>query len=623
MVEQSFSVKNYSVESNFSALEKLVESNPKLWDDKYLLGTGSQLLRIIAAGESANGVRTLQALYESLLGFMQRRDSILGFAETMGYSAPRGSNDVIKVVIKATSTVSIPARNVVGHVQNVDLVNIDPLVLNAGELYTFDAKVGNLNTESRSIVNTDYKYVRFLNDKISDDVLLYKNDEAIDYSSAFKDTINNTNDVVYVLLTNAYGSVDLFIVNKTEKSDVQASDVFSINFIEYTNINYTADEVVCDYGTVQQVISVTESTPPASIEDLRVDIPYFRDTQREVLANRDPSKLLKLALSGVESTTGTNLNTVHSLLSYKFADYHLIPDASLKEIEQTLAPIYYFGFCPSNIVQPIQFNTKLNIDITLMNPKIKITNIEDLVNNILKQYEGLPPQNSLDVIDPINLDDIESALNKLKIDDVPVIKTASVTLASTPVTGTTRFNLGEVYQQNNKLYRVISFNYLSGNPLPIEYPTNYTTSGQLLLEKYRLIYGYDTLEPSTYYTVDQFVGINKLQIFRTHPNYTLQAIQPTWNTELGGYTYHNDLVWLTIKLVGGSSYQAGAPAIKGMIVTPEGSQVSYQLIGFTKTLNSLDSTELNLVPLTNNQRTITNLWNSYTVLSIGSLNVHV
>lgn len=620
--KQSFSTKNYSIEANYQALENLVTNNPELWSDKYLLGTGNQLLRVIAAGQSANGVRTLQALYESCIGFMQRRDSLLGFAETNGYNAFRGSNDIIQVIVKANQTISIPERNIVGSVQNTDLVNIEPLILNAGETTSFQAKVGTLSIESKSIIDTEYKYIRFLNDRISNDVLLFKNDEPLNYVTEFKNAFSENQDVSYIMLTNAYGSVDVFILNKGNSDIIQASDIYSINFLEYVDINYSQQDIQFLYGDVLQVTSIEEGIAPESNENLRVNIPYFRDTQREVLANRDPQKILSLALPGVESTNGTNLNTVHSLVSYKYKDYHLIPDNTLKEYESELAPQYYFGFCPSNIVQPIQYRTKLDIEIVLKSPRVIISDIESTVNSILEGYQLLPETTSTGSITPINLDDIESIINKLKVNNESVVKTAYVRLMQEPISGDTLLEPGGIYSQNDKVYRIKNFKYQLDD-IPTDFDNQYTPSGQVLLEKWRLIYGYTKLEAQEYYQTDDIVGISDTTIFRVHPNYTLPENEPEWNPTVGEYTYVGDMVWLTRNLVAGTVYKSGDYAIKGMIVTPENSQVSYQLIGFTKTLNSLESPELVTELLSDNQRTITNLWNSYTVFSIGKLNIHV
>jgi hypothetical protein len=621
--KKSFSTKNYSIEANYQALENLVSSNPQLWSDKYLLGTGAQLLRVISAGQSANGVRTLQALYESCIGFMQREDSLLGFAETMGYSTFRGSNDIIQVIIKANQTVSIPSRTVIGSVQNVDLVNIEPLVINEGETVAFQAKVGTLSTETKSIVDTEYKYIRFLNDKVSDDVLFYRNDQPVNYVTNFKDVFSDEEDISYIMLTNAYGSVDVFILNRNPDNAILASDTFSINFIEYTDINYSQADVICDYGTVLQVTSVENGTVPEAKESIRVNTPYFRDTQREVLANRDPIKILQLALPGVESTAGINLNTVHSLLTYKYPDYHLIPDEQLKQYETQLAPQYYFGFCPSNIVQPIQYHTGLNIEIVLKSPKTEISSIRDMVTEILKAYEKLPETNSIGNIDIINLDDIESQLNKLEINGERVVKTAYVNLAIKNFSSTARLRLGEIYKQGSLTVRLKNFKYHTSIPLPAEYTSQYTPSDQVLLEQWRLIYGYTPLQPNAFYETDAIVGRSDTEIYRVHPNFTLPDVQPVWNSTLGSYTYQGNLIWLTVKQVPGTSYTAGAYAIKGMVVTPTGSDVSYQLIGFTKTVNTLTSQELVTEVVSTNQRTIQNIWNSYTVFGIESLNIHV
>ena len=611
------------MEANYQALENLISNNPQLWSDKYLLGTGAQLIRVIAAGESANGVRTLQALYETCIGFMQREDSLLGFAETMGYNAFRGSNDIVQVMVTANQSVSIPARSVVGSVQNADLVNIEPLVMNAGETYVFNAKVGRLVTEEKSIVDTEYKYIRFLNDKVSDDVLLFKNDEPVNYVTSFREAFSDGQDISYIMLTNAYKSVDVFILNKGDEEAVQASDIFTINFIEYTDINYTQQDILCNYGTVIQATAVETGSVPEGKESIRTNTPYFRDTQREVLANRDPIKILRLMLPGVESTTGVNLNTVHSLLTYKFADYHLIPDNQLKEYEAQLAPQYYFGFCPSNIVQPIQYTTGLNIEIVLKDPKTEIPNVSDLIPPILKQYELLPSMNSIGIIDSVNLDDIESQLNKLTINGESIVKTAYVKVAVKPFTNVTRLQLGQFYQQGNDIVRLKNFRWHTSTPLPAEYTDQYTPTDQVLLEKWRLIYGYKELEPNSFYITDDIVGRSDLEIYRVHPNFVLPASLPEWNTNIGDYTYQGNLVWLTIQQVPGTTYNIGDFAIKGMIVTPTGSDVSYQLIGFTKTVNTLTSQELITEPAEANQRIITNVWNSYTLFQVESLNIHV
>lgn len=623
--EAVFSSRNYSMEANYQALEDLVQANPELWSDKYLLGTGAQLLRVISAGQSANGVRTLQALYESMIGFMQRRDSILGFGETMGFSAFRGSNDTLSIIAVADTNLSIPARSVVGSVGSVDLVNTTAIVVNRGQTFSFTAKVGNLKTENRSIVDTEYKYIRFLSPNISDDVVFKINDIETPYVTAFKDAFSDTDTTTaYALFTNAFESVDLFIINRGDNLPLETSDVYTLNYIEYTDMDYTLTDIEFNHGEIQSVTQLSEGEPPQSVESLRACIPYFRDTQREVLANRDPMKVLRLLMPNVQGTAGTNLNSVHSLLTYKYADDHLVPDAQLKDYEKYLAPTYYFGFCPSNIVQPIQFNTGLDIEIVLFSPQTEITNIQDMVNDILLSYEKLPTIVTWDFTEPVNLDDVESELNKLRIDNNNAVKTAYVNIHSEDMTEDTTVELGKVYKENDRYLRVKGFNYEAG-AIPLNFVSKYTVCGHIILEKWRLIYGYKQLETGGLYQPDDIVGISDTQVFRVHPYYTLSSIEPEWNTEIGGLTYGADLVWLTIKHVTGTYYVPGEYAIKGMIVTPAGSDVSYQLIGFTKTVDTLEDPSIVAEVYLDgtDTREIYNLWNSYTKFSIESLNIHV
>ena len=623
MGETSFSSRNYSVESNYKALEELISGNPKLWSDRYLLATGQMLLRVISAGQSANGVRTLQALAESMIGTMQRQDSILGFGETMGYNFFRGSNDVINVTITANTTAYIPARSVVGSVINVDLINVEELTLNEGETVTFKAKVGILNTESRRLVDTSYKYIRFLNDKISNDVLLYKNDELINYYTSFKDVVQSEADTNYVLLTNAYKSVDVFVINKDISESILASDVFTINFIEYTNLEYSTEDINCTYGDVESAVSVEQGLPPETLESARANIPYFRDTQREVLANRDPRKILQLCLSGTKSTTGRNLNSVHSLLSYKYDDYHLVTDEQLASFKPQLAPRYYFGFCPSDVVQPVMYRTGLDIEVVLKTSDVPLSDIRSQISAMLKKYETLPEIDSIGITSTISLDDMEDTINKLEVNGTKVVKTAYVNLAKTQYNPNTYVDLGRVYYRGDTMVRAVNFQYHTSTPLPTVYNETYTESDQALLETWRLIYGYQPLSPNAYYRTDDIVGTDDTHIYRVHPYYQLPYSQPNWNTTVGELTYYNNFVWLTIKKVAGTTYPAGSYAIKGMIVTPEDSDVSYQLIGFRKQIRDINSPEWLVEEVTEDTRKLTNLWNSYTVFEIGSLNIHV
>ena len=625
---EAFSTKNYSMEANYQALEDLIEGNPELWTDKYLLGTGAQMLRVIAAAQSANGVRTLQALYETYIGYMQRRDSILGYGETMGFSAFRGSNDILEIVAVADQTLSIPARSIVGNVQGTDLITMDTIVVNEGQTFSFKAKVGNLKTESRSVADSEYKYIRFLSENISDDVLFYINDELTEYVTSYKDAFSTTKDfdttkTAYVMLTNAYGSVDVFIVSKDVGLTVDPANVFTLNFIEYTNLNYTEGDIVFSYGDILKVTQDTIGEPAQSVESLRACIPYFRDTQREVLANRDPIKVLRLLMPNVENTSGTNLNSVHSLLTYKYPDYHLVEDAKLRELEPSLAPIYYFGFCPSNIVQPIQFNTDLDIEVVVFSPKTQVLDVKLLIDNILKQYEYLPELSSINFTTPIDLDTIESEINKLQIDDTNIIKTAYVNVHTHPVTDNITIRLGEYYTENENTYRVEGFNYKTSATMPTDFSEKYTRFGNVLLEKWRLIWGYKELTPDTWYTPDTIVGISNTENFRVHPYYVIPSREPDWNTEIGKYTFDNDMIWLTIDLVPGTPYTVGDYAIKGKIVTPTNSKVSYQLIGFYKKANSILTEDIITTPLDSRYpRQIYNLWNSYTIWSINHLDIH-
>ena len=671
MTENVFSAKNYSIEANYQALEDLVQANPSLWSDKYLLGTGQQLLRVIAAGQSANGVRTLQALFETFIGNMQRKDSILGYGETMGYSAFRGSNDVLTIVAENTTgaPLAIPARTVVGSVQGVDLVCLNPIVVNKDASFSFRAKVGNLKTESRSIADTEYKYIRYLSQNVSDDVQFYINNNLVSYYTAFKDVANTEENVSYVLITNAYGSVDLFIVQKGLVTDsngnvdeiIDPNDIYTINFIEYTDLKYTANDITLTIGDIQLTstgeLNVTQESAgeaPQGVESLRACIPYFRDTQREVLANRDPLKVLRLLMPNVENTSGSNLNAVHSLLSYKYKDYHLVPDvellngewvgyqdSQLATFEKELTPVYYFGFCPSNIYHPIQFNTLLDVEIVLFSSLTEKTDVQTMLSNILSQYEKLPtitsitdPLTNQPWVVPMNLDTVESEINKLVQNNTEIVKTAYVNVHSDPVeTGTTLY-LGRYYNDGTNTYRVVNFAFNSGNSIPSTITDTFTPCGQILLEKWRAIYGASQLKANTYYEAGAIVSLEDTPLpsvcYRVHP-LLLLGEEPEWNTELGDFTYDAGavtntvgLIWLTIELVPGTpTYSPLYRAIKSMIITPEGSSVSYQLIGFTKTVDNLDDSSI-IKTQYNGEREISNLWNSYTIWSMAenSPNIH-
>lgn len=607
-------LRNYSVEENFYKLEQLISNNVDLYSDRYLLTTGQQLLKVIAAGASITGFKTLLANRETYSASMQRMDSMLGYAETSGYSASRGSNEVIYLTVNPNISTVKSTRDTVGSVNGYDLIAQDTYSLASGVPITIKVKIGNRLTATRQIAGSNYRYIRFLETNISDDIKVYKNGAPTLYATEFK----YLQEYPCIVISNPYNSIDIWFLN-TDSSPVNPSDTWTIDYIEYVNTNYTLPDIKFDYGTVLKGSQFLASNPPESLEDLRINIPIYRNLQRQILANNDPVTYFKSLLSGVNDVNRTSLNTVHSLLTYYYIDKHLLTKNAIQNLEEQITPAYYFGYCPSTIIHPTLNLANLLITITLQDTSYQnllYTQVASVVNN----YNLLNTN--------LDLKALEYDINSIKDSkDYRYIKTARVSYSTISTTNTTYATIGTIYfdTNTNSIKRILDLKYKSGTEISTINTTivtstttienTYLTSGELLLEESRLIYGAPAFVSTTYYSNDTIVSLNDTTHYIVHPLYTL-PIEPIWNSTLGDLTYDKNFIWLTCKYsLGDLPYTQGLPVKKGDTFKISDANLSVQLIGYQELITSLTTTNTTFTTLTTDTTSLACNWNSYNNLS--------
>lgn len=403
------------------------------WKDFYTAGAGQTVLELDAAVAAFYAFHFIIGRRESFLTVAQNYNSVVGGALDKGYNCSRGHNVHIRIQIVPTKTQSLSKWSIVGSYGEYDVVLLEDAILNKGIATTIDCVIGNSSVQSVPIKTTDSQQFVFTAANTTDDVRLILTDREVPFSTELKDAVNDN----YIMLTNPYGSVDVFYLNNGNYKYTVA-DTLNLQFIERNNITFGAiskSTLVIDVASqVDDIILIEDRLDVEDKEHIRLAAPIYHETNNVVRARKDYVKFLKENNALIIDANDKDLNPGLIALTY-LKKYDSEAGTSLLTAQEKQDYVkFMMSICPDGVAKafiedPVRVVRSLAITLwQKSNENIQAT-IEDDIDNILDTYR--------DRLAPVlDLNQIEHDIEQL-----PGVKIA-------------RVDLGVSEYQNNKKYKL-------------------------------------------------------------------------------------------------------------------------------------------------------------------------
>lgn len=403
------------------------------WKDFYTAGAGQTVLELDAAVAAFYAFHFIIGRRESFLTVAQNYNSVVGGALDKGYNCSRGHNVHIRIQIVPTKTQSLSKWSIVGSYGEYDVVLLEDAILNKGIATTIDCVIGNSSVQSVPIKTTDLQQFVFTAANTTDDVRLILTDREVPFSTELKDAVNDN----YIMLTNPYGSVDVFYLNNGNYKYTVA-DTLNLQFIERNNITFGAiskSTLVIDVASqVDDIILIEDRLDVEDKEHIRLAAPIYHETNNVVRARKDYVKFLKENNALIIDANDKDLNPGLIALTY-LKKYDSEAGTSLLTTQEKQDYVkFMMSICPDGVAKafiedPVRVVRSLAITLwQKSNENIQAT-IEDDIDNILDTYR--------DRLAPVlDLNQIEHDIEQL-----PGVKIA-------------RVDLGASEYENNKKYKL-------------------------------------------------------------------------------------------------------------------------------------------------------------------------
>jgi len=244
--------KSLSYDTIKADILKYVKNRPE-WSTIVETSSMAIIIELVSGLASYLAYQTIVSRRESYLQYAKLRSSKIGLAEDLGYSVYRGSNPKYTLNVIPDTTVIIEKFQLVGTYGNYEVHSLEDKALNKNEETTLQVVIGDLESESITCDSNEIRVFKFVSEDISEDFMIYYNSSPIESSHISRYLI----DLVYgkwVVLSNAYGGVNIYYLNPPTKVDVD----FTVNL----GGNYLELDFVADMSTGTKVaLSSTDTLP--------------------------------------------------------------------------------------------------------------------------------------------------------------------------------------------------------------------------------------------------------------------------------------------------------------------------------------------------------------------------
>ena len=440
-----------SREAILADLDTFLASTPDTakWRDFFKSQTGQTVKELIAGFGAFLSFNAIVARREAFWKNAVNRSSVIGGAQSQGYSAFRGRNQVLQLTVTPIVTGVLNKYSTVGSVKDQNLILLNDTILNAGVSSTVDVVIGTLATEDIIIDTDSLASFRFTKSLVSDDVRLLLNDDTeVTTSSRILDLSNEK----FVLQSNPIGSVDVMYLNfDTFAVRYAVGDKLTLQWVALKELSFNTIDVNFDFGTLIGFTTVSAYQDPESLNSIKVNASLFNETQFVVRGRNDYLKILKQLDSNLVNTNGFDISPAIVGLSYVLDDYSLYLTSEKNTLLQKLTALRTFGVPPPDLEHPgIVF---LTLDLKAVLLPNQTGDATGVVNTAVDQYQQV-------LSAAVDFEEIENLIERQSF-----IKVARVSVDApvwVPSAEYVRGHHTTPISANGFIYEVVGFIYRSG-----------------------------------------------------------------------------------------------------------------------------------------------------------------
>lgn len=420
-----FIISPYAISFNSikNALQNYIQNKSDLesvWTDFYASGAGQTILELDAAVASFYAYHFIIGRRESYIGLAQNYNSIVGGALALGYNCSRGHNVHFRMSIVPNKTQTLSKWTVIGSYDEYDIVLLKDTILNKGIATDIDVVIGNSSAQTYTFSSDALQQITFTASNTTDDCRLILNETEVPFSNEIEDAVEDN----YIMLTNPYGSVDVFYLQNGAYK-YNASDNLYLQFIERNNISFGGlNKETIDLDIADQIDTYTlleDREDVQNPENIRIAAPVKHETSNVVRARKDYMKFLLQNNNNLIDANDKDINPGLIALTYlkqpeSESASSLLTEEEKEDFIKSMMKITPDGVAKAFIVDPIEIVRGIKIKLWQKKDENISANIEDDIEEILDSY-----RNKLAVT--LDLDQIEH-----EVEQLPGVKVARVEL---------------------------------------------------------------------------------------------------------------------------------------------------------------------------------------------------
>lgn len=569
----TLNLQSLSLTSAFNSIVNYFRSqeNNSQFRDLSQNSEGSFLIRMLANIMSTLSYRIVAQSRENYLSTATLTSSNIGIAVNLGYSAYRGSNLKRLVQIIPNGNYTLPKFSVIG-VYNSDynILTLEDVELKEGIPATVKTVIGNLREESFIAGTSDIKIFSLFTSGISEDFILYKDNEEVPTTKVIKDMIYDK----YLVRTNPYGSVDIAYLNtfSTAKYKYGTGTEITVRYVELANVpSIPYDSSMFSYGEVGDVATISTFIPFESAESLKVTAPLDHETQNLIRSKADYAHRIQEIVPDIIQANWKPLTPTYTLISYLKENSTLLTGTrvypgtatntkdklsgtEVEEVREILKEENFFGTPLPDITVPRREVADLKIQLALKDQYKSISDINADIDNILKNFYNRELGISFNIYD----------LERL-IEELSYVKYARVEVRVNAREVNKTYQLGYIIKEGDNYYKaskILGYTGITepadGWNVPLNPPSEIDTDiiiqdGSIYWKCFKMLPNMPSLSislrsPSTQY------GIGDYMYLKQYPDYMFKCVDivrtsggispDTTAHEIGDFIVDGGVVWV-------------------------------------------------------------------------------
>lgn len=325
--------------------------------------------------------------------------SLIGNAYDKGYNVSRGKNIRVKLRVTPKNTGSLQAWSNIGQYSDYDVTLLKPVSFTLGIPTDIEVILGNRASESILASSNNVQLFRFVSDDVTDDVRLFLNESEIsDYSTDIKDLLDDK----YVMLSNSYGSVNVFYLQKGDRK-YKVGDYLTLDYIIRNNISYSSIALESFYlpsFNVEDMFLISEREAIETKDDIRINAALHAETEGIIRARADFSKVLREYEPTIASISDEDIQPGRIGIYILKDDMQPLTEEDRQKYNKTVKARTVSGVANLIYEDAAKYKTPLNVKITTSENIGTSSNLLNNIDSALLKYQ-------YELGSLINFDDIE------------------------------------------------------------------------------------------------------------------------------------------------------------------------------------------------------------------------